>query len=98
MPLCLIHPLKTLFVRCRKAGACLIAVGFFGAALALFWPASTTTVSEPKSLLGGAMPQYEFVGHHQIPVQATPANPAEHSSSVVTSPPNAGLPCLRKGD
>ena len=68
--ICLIHPLKTLFVRSRKAAACLIAVGFFGAGLALFWPASTTTASERTSLLDGAMPQYEFVEHHQIRVHA----------------------------
>src|SRR5512137_2689711 len=69
--ICLIHPLKIIFVRSRKAAACLIAVGFLGAGLALFWPASTTTVAERKSLLDGVMPQYEFVEYHQIRVHAS---------------------------
>ena len=67
---CLIHPLKILCIRNRKAAACLSTVGFFGAALAPLWPASTTTVSERASLLDGAMPQHEFVEHHQIRVHA----------------------------
>jgi hypothetical protein len=68
--ICLIHPLKTIFVRSRKAAAGLIAVGFLGAGLTLYWPASTTRVSERASLLDGAMPQYEFAEHHQIRVHA----------------------------
>jgi tryptophan-rich sensory protein len=31
--ICVIRPLKTVFVRSRKAAACLIAVGFFAAGL-----------------------------------------------------------------
>jgi hypothetical protein len=47
-----------------------VAVGILGVALALFWPASTTTITERSSLLDDAMPQYEFVEHHQIRVHA----------------------------
>ena len=68
--ICLIHPVKTIFVRSRKAAACLIAVGIFGAVLALSWPASTTTITVRRSLLDEAMPQYDFVERHQIRVHA----------------------------
>ena len=71
--ICLIHPVKTIFVRSRRAAVCLIALGLFGAALALFWPASTTTITERRSLLDEAMPQYDFVEHHQIRVHAPPS-------------------------
>jgi hypothetical protein len=93
--ICLIHPLRTIFVRSRKAAACLIAVGFFGAGLALFWPASTTTVSERTSLLDGAMPQYEFVEHHQIRVHA-PVERAYAALQAVTPDELAAYPILMK--
>ncbi len=93
--ICLIHPLKTIFVRSRKTAACLIAAAFLGAGLALFWPASTTTVSECKSLLDGAMPQYEFVEHHQIRVAATPAR-AYSALQAVTPDELAAYPILMK--
>jgi hypothetical protein len=93
--ICLIQPLKTLFVRSRKAAACLIAVGFFGAGLALFWPASTTTVSERTSLLDGAMPQYEFVERHQIRVHA-PFARAYSALQAVTPDDLAAYPILMK--
>ena len=93
--ICLIHPLKTIFVRSRKAAACLIAVGFFGAGLALFWPASTTTVSERTSLLDGAMPQYEFVEHHQIRVHA-PVARAYSALQAVTPDELAAYSILMK--
>ncbi len=92
---CLIHPLKTIFVRSRKAAACLIAVGFFGAGLALFWPASTTTVSERTSLLDGVMPQYEFAEHHQIRVHA-PLARAYLALQAVTPDELAAYPILMK--
>ena len=91
--ICLIHPLKTIFVRSRKAAACLMAVGFSGAGLALFWPAPTTTVSERTSLLDGAMPQYEFVEHHQIRVHAPPAR-AFAALQAVTPDELAAYPIL----
>jgi len=68
--ICLVRPVRTIFVRSRKAAACLTAVGVFGAGVALFWPVSTTKVSGRTCLLDGAMPQYEFVEHHQIRVHA----------------------------
>jgi len=93
--ICLIHPLKTIFVRSRKAAACLIAVGVFGAGLALFWPASTTTVSERASLLDGVMPQYEFVEHHQIRVHA-PIATAYSALQAVTPDELAAYSLLMK--
>lgn len=93
--ICLIHPLKTIFVRSRKAAACLIALGFFGAGLALFWPASTTTVSESTSLLDGAMPQYEFAEHHQIRVHASLAT-ALSALQAVTPDELAAYPILMR--
>jgi hypothetical protein len=90
---CLIHPLKTIFVRSRKSAACLIAVGLLGAGLALFWPASTTTVSERISLLDGAMPQYEFVEHHQMRVHA-PLARAYSALQAVTVEELAAYPIL----
>jgi hypothetical protein len=93
--ICLIRPLKTIFVRSRKAAACLIAVGFLGAGLALFWPASTTTVSELTSLLDGTMPQYEFVEHHQIRVHA-PLAAAYSALQAVTLDELAAYPILMK--
>ncbi len=92
---CLIHPVKTIFVRSRKAAACLIVVGFFGAALALFWPASTTTISERRSLLDQAMPQYEFVEHHQIRVHA-PLSRAYSALQAVRLDQLAAYPILMK--
>jgi hypothetical protein len=91
--ICLIHPLKTIFVRSRKAAACLIALGLFGAGLALFWPASTTTVSEHTSLLDRAMPQYEFEEHHQIRVHA-PLAAAYSALRAVTPDELAAYPIL----
>jgi hypothetical protein len=93
--ICLIHPLKTIFVRSRKAAAFLIAVGLFGAGLALFWPASTTTVSERSSLLDGSMPQYEFVEHHRIRVHA-PLARAYSACQAVTPDELAAYPILMK--
>jgi len=91
--ICLIHPLKTIFVRSRKAAACLMAVGFSGAGLALFWPASTTTVSGGTSLLDGVMPQYDFVEHHQIRVHA-PLDRAFAAVQAVTPDELAAYPIL----
>jgi len=93
--ICLIHPVKTIFVRSRKAAACLIAVGLFGAGLALFWPASTTSVSERTSLLDEAMPEYEFVEHHQIRVHA-PIAGAYSALRAVTPDELAAYPILMK--
>jgi hypothetical protein len=93
--ICLIHPLKTIFVRSRRAAACLIAVGLFGAGLALCWPASTTRVLERTSLLDGAMPQYEFVEHHQIRVHAPPAS-AYSALQAVTPDELPAYPILMK--
>jgi hypothetical protein len=93
--ICLIHPLKTIFVRSRRAAGCLIAVGFFGAALALFWPASTTTISTRTSLLDEAMPEYDFVEHHQIRVHAN--LPTAYSAlQAVTLDELAAYPILMK--
>jgi hypothetical protein len=91
--ICLVHPLRTVFVRSRKAAAGLIAVGVVGAGLALFWPASTITVSERTSLLDGAMPQYEFVEHHQIRVHA-PLARAYSAFQAVTPDELAAYPIL----
>jgi hypothetical protein len=93
--MCLIHPLRTIFVRTRKAALCLIAVGLIGAALALFWPTSTTTVLELKSLLDEAMPQYEFAEHHQIRVHA-PLQEAYSALQAVTLDELAAYPILMK--
>jgi hypothetical protein len=93
--ICLIHPVKTIFVRSRKAAACLIAVGIFGAALALFWPASTTTITERTSLLDDAMPQYELVERHQIRVHA-PLPRAYSALQAVTPDELAAYPILMK--
>jgi hypothetical protein len=93
--ICLIHPLRTIFVRTRKAALCLIAGGLIGAALALFWPTSTTTVRERKSLLDEAMPQYEFVEHHQIRVHA-PLREAYSALQAVTLDELAAYPILMK--
>ena len=92
---CLIHPLRTIFVRTRKAALCLIAGGVIGAALALFWPTSTTTVLERKSLLDEAMPQYEFAEHHQIRVHAPPRE-AYSALRAVTLDELAAYPILMK--
>jgi len=93
--ICLIHPIRTIFVRSRKAAACLIAVGIFGAALALSWPATTTTISARTSLLDEAMPQYEFVEHHQIRVHA-PLATAFSALQAVTLDELAAYPYLMK--
>jgi hypothetical protein len=93
--ICLIHPVKTIFVRSRRAAACLIAVGIFGAALALYWPASTTTITERTSLLDDAMPQYEFVERHQIRVHA-PLPRAYSALQAVTPDELAAYPILMK--
>jgi hypothetical protein len=93
--ICLIHPLKTIFVRSRNAAACLIAFGFVSTGLALFWPASTTTVSERTSLLDRAMPQYEFAEHHQIRVYA-PLATAYSALQAVTPDELAAYPILMK--
>ncbi len=93
--ICLIRPLKTIFVRSRRAAACLIAVGIFGAGLALFWPASTATISARASLLDEAMPEYEFVEHHQIRVHA-PLPRAYSALQAVTPDELAAYPILMK--
>jgi hypothetical protein len=93
--ICLVRPLKTIFVRSRRAAACLIAVGFLGAGLALFWPASTTTISERTSLLDEAMPEFEFVEHHQIRVHA-PLPRAYADLQAVTPDELAAYPILMK--
>jgi len=92
---CLIRPLKTIFIRNRRAAASMIAFGFFGAGLALFWPATTTTVSERTSLLDEAMPEYEFVEHHQIRVHA-PLPGAYSALQAVTPDELAAYPILMK--
>lgn len=93
--ICLIRPLKTIFVRSRKAAACLIAVGLIGAGLALFWPASTTSISERTTLLDEAMPEYEFVEHHEIRVHA-PLPRAYSALQGVTFDELAAYPVLMK--
>jgi len=92
---CLIHPLRTIFVRTRKAALGLIAAGLIGAALALFWPTSTTTVLERRSLLDVAMPQYEFVERHQVRVRA-PLQEAYAALQAVTVDELAAYPILMK--
>jgi hypothetical protein len=93
--ICLIHPLRTIFVRSRKAALALIAAGLLGAGVALFWPASTTTIPARTSLLDEAMPQYEFVEHHQIRVHA--ALPAAYSAFQAVTPDElAAYPILMK--
>jgi hypothetical protein len=91
--ICLIHPLKTIFVRSRKAAACLIAIGIAGAGVALAWPVSTTTVSRRTSLLDGAMPQYDFEEHHQIRAHA-PLDRAYAALQAVTLDELAAYPIL----
>jgi hypothetical protein len=66
-----------------------------GAALALFWPTSTTSVLERKSLLDAAMPQYEFVEHHRIRVHA-PLQDAYSALQAVTLDELAAYPILMK--
>lgn len=92
---CLVHPVRTIFVRTRKAALGLIAAGLVGAALALFWPTSTTTVLERKSLLDRAMPEYEFVEHHQVRVHAPPQE-AYSALQAVTVAELAAYPALMK--
>jgi hypothetical protein len=93
--ICLVHPLRTIFVRTRKAALGVTAAGIIGAALALFWPTSTTTVLERKSRLDEAMPQYEFVEHHQIRVHA-PLREAYSALQAVTLDELAAYPILMK--
>lgn len=93
--ICLIRPIKTIFVRSRAAAACLIAVGIVSAALALYWPASTTTISRPTCLLDQAMPQYEFVEHHRIRIHA-PLPAAYAALQAVTPDELAAYPILMK--
>ena len=93
--ICLVHPLRTVFIRTRKAALGLVAAGLIGAALALFWPTSTTSVLERKSLLDAAMPQYEFVEHHHIRVHAPPQE-AYSALQAVTPDELAAYPTLMK--
>ncbi len=93
--ICLIHPVKTIFVRSRKAALGLIAGSLLSAAVALFWPASTIAVSERTSLLDEAMPAYEFVEHHQVRVHA--ALPTAYAALQAVTPDElAAYPILMK--
>jgi hypothetical protein len=93
--ICLVHPLRTVFIRTRKAALCLIAAGLIGAALALSWPTSTTSVLEQESLLDGAMPRYELVEHHHVRVHA-PLQDAYSALQAVTLDELAAYPTLMK--
>lgn len=93
--ICLIHPLKTIFVRSRWTAAGLIAAGLCGAGLALFWPASTTTIAKRTSLLDEAMPEYEFVEYHQMRVRA-PLPEAYSAMRAVTPDELAAYTTLMK--
>ena len=92
---CLVHPVRTIFVRTRKEALGVIAAGLVGGALALFWPTSTTTVRERKSLLDRAIPQYEFVEHHEVRVHAPPRD-AYSALQAVTVDELAAYPVLMK--
>ncbi len=93
--ICLIRPLKILFVHSRKTALGLIVAGLLSIGLALVWPAYTVTVYERTSLLDEAMPQYEFVEHHRMRVRAS-ADGAYSALQAVTVDELAAYPMLMK--
>ncbi len=65
-------PFRFLGIRKRWMGALLLLSGAGLAAAALFWPAPTVRVAQPRTMLDNVVPEYQFSERHSQRVRATP--------------------------
>lgn len=63
-------PFRFLGVRKRAVGALILAGGAVLTLAALSWPSSTIRVAQPRTLLDGAMPAYQFSERHSARIHA----------------------------
>ncbi|MGE5487821.1 MAG: hypothetical protein ACM3ZB_08390 [bacterium] len=69
--LCLVRPIRALYVPSRRAGLAVIAAGGLLTAAALAWPASTRTVAQHRMLLDDVLPQYDCIERHELLVRGS---------------------------
>ncbi|HET7840877.1 MAG TPA: hypothetical protein VFM21_04695 [Terriglobia bacterium] len=65
-------PFRFLGVRKRAVGALIFAGGVALTLAALFWPASTIRVAQPRTRLDAIMPEYQFFETHSARIHARP--------------------------
>jgi len=68
----LVLPFRFLGVRKRAVGALILAGGVALTLAALFWPASTIRVAQPRTVLDDIMPEYQFFERHSARIHARP--------------------------
>jgi len=68
----LAFPFRFMGVRKRAVGARVLAGGVILALVALYWPASTISVAQHRTLLDDILPAYQFSERHAIGVHARP--------------------------
>lgn len=68
----LAFPFRFLGVRKRVIGVLILAGGVALTIAALVWPASTIRVTQPRSRLDEAMPEYQFFEKHSTRIHARP--------------------------
>jgi hypothetical protein len=73
----LAHPFRFMGVRKRAVGALGLAGGAVLTLAALFWPASTVRVAQPRTRLDEIMPEYQFSERHSARVHARPERAME---------------------
>ncbi len=68
----LVLPFRFLGVRKRSVGALILAGGVALTVTALFWPASTIRVTQPRTRLDDMMPEYQCFEKHSARIHARP--------------------------
>jgi len=68
----LAFPFRFMGVRKRAVGALVLAGGVALTLAALFWPASTIRVAQPRTRLDDIMPEYQFFERHSARIHARP--------------------------
>lgn len=73
----LAFPFRFLGIRKRVAGAVILAAGASLAIAALFWPAPTVRVAQPRTVLDVIMPEYQASERHSARIHARPGQVIE---------------------
>lgn len=68
----LVFPFRFLGIRRRSVGALVLVAGMAVTLAALFWPARTIHVAQPRSRLDQVLPEYQFSEKHSVRVHARP--------------------------
>jgi hypothetical protein len=78
----LLCPLRFFAIRGRRAGAATLLGGALLAAAGLEWPAHRTAVTERRTALDAAMPEYDFVERHEVLIQTPPERAMQAAREV----------------